>query len=97
MLAIVSLLQLPFLIPFIDFVYFGIILANSQHVHWTVIVLLAFWGWVYNNAITEALQVSLTTYQSGETTRFQHELQLSIFALMKWPLLLTAIYCLRQT
>jgi len=97
MLAIATLLELPFFIPLIDFVYFGIILANSQHVHWIVIALLAFWGWVYNHAITEALQISITTYQSGKTTRFQHELQLIIFALMKWPLLLTAIYCLRQT
>ena len=96
MLPIAFLLQLPFLIPFIDLVYFGIVLANYQHVHWTIILLLAFWGWVYNNAISEALQVSLTTYQSGETTKFQHELQLIIFALMKWPVLIAAIYCLRQ-
>ncbi len=87
---------IPFLIPFSNYIYVGIILFNLRFFSWWVNALLAFWAYVTvmgNDGAREMLKEEL--YKKGLTAELG--INTLVFNLLRFPFPIAAIYAIKKS
>ena len=95
-LLIISFIAgIPFLLPFSNYIYVGIILVNLRFFSWWVIILLAFWTYVTvmgSQGMREMLDEELS--KKGLTKELG--INSLVFHLLRFPFPIAAIYAINK-
>ena len=82
--------NIPFALPFLDLLYYGIVLANWQKFP-ALVPVLTVWGFIYGKAAPESNEILL---RQGDTTAAWFGR--CCLSYMRWPLFLAALYALNS-
>ena len=81
---------LPFCVPFLDWLYFGVVLVNWEKFPLLVPV-LAVWGFIYAKAFPESNEILRDAGNTAEAWFGR-----CCLAYMRWPVFLAALYALNS-
>ena len=92
---ILLIVRLPYLVPFIGWVWLGIVLFNWQRVPWFVLIPVVFWSLVCSRAVDESDEIIKSDIrENGGVVETRHELQMILLTLLQYPTFLTAAWVL---
>ena len=92
---ILVIVRLPYLVPFIGWVWYGVVAFNWQKVPWYLLIPITFWSFVCSRAVPESSEIIKSDIrQNGGLVETRHEVQMILQTLLQYPTFLTAAWVL---
>ena len=92
---ILVIVRLPYLVPFMGWIWFGIVAFNWQKLPWFVLVPVLFWSFVCSQAAPESAEkIKADIRENGGVVETRHEIWMILFILIQYPTFLAAAWIL---
>ena len=89
------IVRLPYLVPFMGWIWFGIVIFNWQRVPWFALIPVVFWSLVCSKSVGESGEIIKSDIrENGGVIETRHEVQMILLSLLQYPTFLTAVWIL---
>ena len=87
--------RLPYLLPFMGWVWFGIVIFNFGKLPWFVLIPVLGWSLICSRAVGESGELIKQGIRENDgIVTTQHELAMTLLNILQYPTFLAALYVL---
>ena len=87
--------RLPYLLPFMGWVWFGIVLFNFGKLPWFVLIPVLVWSFICSRGVVESGEIIKQQIRENHgIVTTQHEVSMILLNLTQYPTFLAALYVL---
>ena len=90
--VILLISRLPYLVPFMGWVWFGIVVFNLQKLPGYMVIPILFWSFMCSMADAEIIKADIR--EIGGVVETRHEVGMILFNLIQYPTFLAAAWIL---